>query len=115
MPRRFAAPHTGLPQTCLLAHGSYALMLTAAGAGYSRWRNLAVTRWREDAVRDENGSYVLLRDTERDELWSATWQPDTRAPQRYEVEFSPGQARYRRTDGTLTCTLTVAVTAEGDG
>ncbi len=28
-------------------------MLTASGAGYSRWRDMAVTRWREDATRDD--------------------------------------------------------------
>ena len=38
-------------------------MLTAAGAGYSRWRDIAVTRWREDATRDDWGSFVFLRDT----------------------------------------------------
>ena len=27
-------------------------MITAAGSGYSRWRHLAVTRWREDTTRD---------------------------------------------------------------
>ena len=37
-------------------------MLTAAGSGYSRWRDLGVTRWREDVTRDDWGSYVFLRD-----------------------------------------------------
>ena len=30
----------------------YAVMVTAAGSGYSRWHDLAVTRWREDATCD---------------------------------------------------------------
>ena len=38
-------------------------MLTAAGSGYSRWRDLAVTRWREDVdAATRWGSYVFLRD-----------------------------------------------------
>ena len=49
--RRAAAP----PITHLLSNGRYAVMLTAAGAGYSRWRDIAVTRWREDATRDDCG------------------------------------------------------------
>ncbi len=48
--------------THLLSNGRYAVMLTAAGSGYSRWRDLAVTRWREDATRDDWGTYVFLRD-----------------------------------------------------
>ena len=39
-------------------------MLTAAGSGYSRWRDLAVTRWREDATCDDWGSYIFLRDVD---------------------------------------------------
>ena len=40
-------PHHATPRTRVLSNGRYAVMLTAAGSGYSRWRDLAVTRWRE--------------------------------------------------------------------
>ena len=60
--RRFRSPHDPVPRTHLLSNGRYAVMLTAAGSGYSRWRDLAVTRWREDATRDCLGQYVFLRD-----------------------------------------------------
>ena len=35
-------------------------LVTAAGAGYSRWNDLAVTRWREDATRDDAGSFHVM-------------------------------------------------------
>ena len=60
--RRLATAHTAALATHLLSNGRYAVMLTAAGSGYSRWRGLAVTRWREDATCDDWGSYVFLRD-----------------------------------------------------
>ena len=60
--RRIATAHGATPATQLLSNGRYAVMLTAAGSGYSRWRDLAVTRWREDATCDDWGSYVFLRD-----------------------------------------------------
>ena len=55
------------PDRCLLANGplpngAYSVMLSASGAGFSRWRGMAVTRWREDPVGDAWGSYLLLRD-----------------------------------------------------
>ena len=50
--RRFTSPHETTPRTHLLSNGQYAVMLTTAGSGYSRWRDIAVTRWREDATRD---------------------------------------------------------------
>src|SRR5262245_66189596 len=62
MLRRFHSPHDPTPRTHLLSNGRYAVMLTAAGSGYSRWGELAVTRWRDDVTGDARGSYVCLRD-----------------------------------------------------
>ena len=36
--RRFTSPHDLTPRTHLLSNGRYAVMVTAAGSGYSRWR-----------------------------------------------------------------------------
>ncbi|HLV84978.1 MAG TPA: glucoamylase family protein, partial [Devosia sp.] len=63
------------PMTHLLSNGRYAVMLTAAGAGYSRWRDIAITRWREDATRDNWGSFIMLRDIQSGNVWSAGAQP----------------------------------------
>ena len=38
MLRRFTSPHDAIPRTHLLSNGRYAVMVTAAGSGYSRWR-----------------------------------------------------------------------------
>jgi cyclic beta-1,2-glucan synthetase len=54
---RKASPYSATPATQLLSNGRYSVMLTAAGSGYSAWRDLAVTRWREDATCDDWGSY----------------------------------------------------------
>lgn len=53
--RHLITAHTVTPATHLLSNGQYAVMVTAAGSGYSRWRDLAVTRWREDATCDDWG------------------------------------------------------------
>ena len=60
--RRFRSPHDPTPRTHLLSNGRYSVMMTAAGSGYSRWRGLDVTRWREDTTRDPWGTYVFLAD-----------------------------------------------------
>ena len=73
--RRLRSPHDSAPQTHLLSNGRYSVMITAAGSGYSRWNDLAVTRWREDATRDDTGSYLLLRDMDTGRVWSAGYQP----------------------------------------
>jgi cyclic beta-1,2-glucan synthetase len=73
--RRLFTPHDCTPQTHLLSNGRYSVMLTSAGSGYSRWRDMGVTRWREDPTRDDSGSYLFLRDVESGAVWSAGYQP----------------------------------------
>ncbi len=114
MQRRFLSPHSSVPRTHLLSNGRYAVMLTSAGSGYSRWRDLAVTRWREDATCDAWGTYVSLRDAETGDVWSAGYQPSGIEPDAYEVSFFEERAEIIRRDGTITTTLEVAVSPEDD-
>jgi cyclic beta-1,2-glucan synthetase len=115
MLRRFRSPHDRVPRSHLLSNGRYAVMITAAGSGYSRWRNLAVTRWREDVTCDPWGSYVYLRDVENGFVWSAGYQPSGARPDNYEVAFSEDRAEITRRDGSLATTLDVVVSPEEDG
>jgi cyclic beta-1,2-glucan synthetase len=112
--RRYDSPHAFSPRTHLLSNGRYAVMLTAAGSGYSRWRDIAVTRWHEDATCDAWGSYVFLRDRQSGALWSAGYQPSVIEPDRYHVSFSEGRAEITRRDGSITTTMEVAVSSEDD-
>jgi cyclic beta-1,2-glucan synthetase len=112
--RRFNSPHTLTPRTNLLSNGSYAVMITAAGSGYSRWRDIAVTRWREDPTIDCWGTFIFLRDMRDDAVWSAGYQPSGAEPDRYDAVFSEGRVEIVRRDGTITTTLEVAVSSEDD-
>ncbi len=114
MLRRFHSPHDPTPRTHLLSNGRYAVMLTAAGSGYSRWGTLAVTRWREDVSCDGWGSYVFLRDVHSGEVWSAGYQPSGAEPDSYAVVFSEDRVEITRRDGSLTTTLAVTVSTEDD-
>ena len=89
-------------------------MLTAAGSGYSRWGDLAITRWRPDVTCDAWGSYVFVRDVDSGETWSAGYQPSGIEPDDYEVTFSEARAEFVRRDGDVTTTLDVVVSAEND-
>ena len=67
------------PSIALLSNGSYSVMITAAGAGYSTWRGLDVTRWREDATRDCWGQFCYVRDLSDDSAvvdWHSTVAED---------------------------------------
>ncbi|MFC0697447.1 GH36-type glycosyl hydrolase domain-containing protein [Paraburkholderia humisilvae] len=105
----------GPPITHLLSNGRYVVMLTATGGGYSRWRELAITRWREDATRDHWGSFIFLRDTLGTQVWSASAQPVAAEPEYGDVVFGEDHAEFTRRDGSLTTTMDVLVSGEADG
>jgi cyclic beta-1,2-glucan synthetase len=112
--RRLTTAHSSSPATQLLSNGRYALMVTAAGSGYSRWGDLAISRWREDATCDDWGSYVFLRDVNSGEVWSAGFQPSGVEPDDYEVVFNEDRAQFTRRDRTLTTVQEIVVSAEDD-
>ena len=51
-----------MPDLTLLSNGNYHVALTAEGSGRSQWNDIAVTRWREDAVLDDCGSFLFVRE-----------------------------------------------------
>ena len=112
--RRLRSAHTATPEAHLLSNGRYAVMLTGAGSGYSRWRDLGITRWCEDATRDDWGAYVFLRDVRSGDIWSAGYQPSGVEPASYDVRFSEDRAEFIRRDGTITTVLEIVVSPEDD-
>ena len=112
--RRFQSPHQATVQTQLLSNGRYAVMMTAAGSGYSHWGDLAVTRWHEDPTRDCWGTYVFLRDVDTGAVWSAGYQPTAVEPDSYDASFFEDRVEISRRDGSITTRLEVAVSPEDD-
>jgi len=100
------------PRTQLLSNGTYNVMLTTAGAGYSSCGPNAVTRWREDVTRDNWGTFIYLRDVRSGAVWSASHQPIQKRPQKYEVAFSEDKADFWRNDAGLVTHMEIVVSAE---
>ena len=112
--RVFTDPSGATVDAHLLSNGRYHVVVTSAGGGYSRWRDLAVTRWREDATRDSYGSFCYVRDVETGAVWSGTWQPTTGSTKGYEAIFTQARAEFRRSDGQLETYTQISVSPEDD-
>ena len=78
--RSFGTPDTPVPEVQLLSNGRYHVMITNSGGGYSRWKDIAVTRWREDGTCDNWGTFCYIRDTASGEFWSTAYQPTLKRP-----------------------------------
>src|ERR1700704_3360942 len=99
--RVFSSPNTPVPEVQLLSNGRYHVMITNAGGGYRRWKNIAVTRWREDSICDNWGTFCYIRDLVTGEFWSTAYQPALKQPTTYEAIFSEARAEFRRRDHDL--------------
>ena len=103
-----------MPEVQLLSNGRYHVMVTNAGGGYSRWKDLAVTRWREDGTCDNWGTFCYLRDAASGEFWSTAYQPTLKRPESYEAIFSEARAEFRRRDHDFDTHTEIAVSPEDD-
>jgi cyclic beta-1,2-glucan synthetase len=112
MSRRLVSPHTPSPRTHLLSNGHYHVMVTNAGAGYSSFDGIDVTRWREDRTCDPWGQFIYIQDVHSGEAWSAGHQPLGRPADDYEVMYADDKADFRRRDGSLETHLEVTVSPE---
>src|SRR5881394_370349 len=109
-----ATADTPHPEVALMSNGSYSVLITAAGAGVGTWRDLDVTRWREDVTRDCWGQFCYVRDLTDDKVWSIGYQPLCVAADEHTVEFHSHKAEFRRVDGDIETRWAVCVVPDAD-
>ncbi len=110
----FTNPAPPAPEVHLLSNGRYNVVISTAGGGYSRWRDLAVTRWREDSTRDCWGTFVYLRDVATGYFWSTAYQPTLHTTSGYEAIFSQARAEFRQRHTGLEVHTEICVSPEDD-
>jgi len=112
--RVFSSPDTPNPEVQLLSNGRYHVMITNAGGGYSRWKDIAVTRWREDSTCDNWGAFCYICDVTSREFWSTAYQPTLKRSKHFEAIFSEGRAEFRCRDHDYDTHTEIAVSPEDD-
>jgi cyclic beta-1,2-glucan synthetase len=110
----FSTPHTATPRSLLLSNGSYGLMITNSGGGYSQWGGHELTRWRSDQTSDSQGTFCYIHEADPDHLWSTTYHPVGGKHTGYSVEFTLDRAVFRRVDSGLHTQTEVIVSPEDD-
>ena len=102
------------PEVHFLSNGQYGVLITSAGAGFSTWKNVDLTRWHADTTREDCGAWIYLQDLETGDLWSAADQPTAATPESQSVQFYPHKAEFRRTDHGLGLTMDITVAPDDD-
>jgi cyclic beta-1,2-glucan synthetase len=81
----------------VLSNGNLKMIMTESGSGYIEWNEVALTRWRGDAVVDPWGIWFYVQDLDQEKTWSIGRQPIQNSSQEYQVIFAPHRVEIRHT------------------
>jgi cyclic beta-1,2-glucan synthetase len=112
--RRFRSPHTARPHAHFLSNGAYTVIVTNAGGGASLWHDRAVTRLREDEVRDQGGLFFYVRDVRSGAVWSTAYHPTGHEMGGYVATFLLEKATFHGEAHGIETLLEIAVSPEDD-
>jgi cyclic beta-1,2-glucan synthetase len=107
--REIETPNTLRPEVALLGHLPYTIMLSNGGSGYSRYEDLAVTRWRADGTRDATGTFIYIKDVTANRVWSAAYQPTCATADWYRAVLATDRVTFQREDGDIETRTEIAV------
>ncbi|WP_280770306.1 GH36-type glycosyl hydrolase domain-containing protein [Salipaludibacillus daqingensis] len=110
--RRFPSVHTKTPEMCVLSNGKFSTFITTTGSGFSQYKGHTVSRWRQDPVRDSWGSYMYIRDTSNDRIWSPSYQPVQAESEEQTAEFELGRAVFVHKNNAMETYMEVCVSPE---
>lgn len=100
-----------IPTVNHLSNGNYSLMITSDGDGFSDCTGMMLYRWRPD-VYANTGSYIYIKDIEKDKFWSVAYNPTKAEPEEYQVIFSHYQAEFKRRDGDIATNTIVSLSPD---
>ena len=84
-------------------------MVSHCGGGYSRYEELAVTRWRADGTRDDTGQFCYVKDLATGRVWSAAHQPVCAPADWYRAFLATDRVTFHRADGDIETRTEIAV------
>ena len=103
-----------MPQTHILSNGQWTTALTDAGAGWSAWRGLALTRAGGDCGIDECGTWVYVRDEDDRSLTSFGMRPTGTEHEEQRVIFHAHMVEIQRRTNGFFLRMEVAVAPHSD-
>ena len=107
--REIDEPNTPQPHVALLGRLPYTVMVSQCGGGYSRYGDLAVTRWRADGTRDATGQFCYVKDITRQRTWSVAHQPVCAPADWYQALLATDRVTFHRTDGEIETRTEIAI------
>lgn len=98
-----------LPEVSVLSNKKYCLLMNDRGNSFSRYRTLQLNRYRKVTEQDY-GMFLYIKDLDTNYVWSNTYAPINKKPDKYEVVFAADKIKYLRTDAKITTKTEIVVT-----
>ena len=114
LPREVQPGAHALQRTQVMSNGRYSVALRANGAGFSRLGAADITRRRDDALRDDRGSFLYLRRAGHTLPVSLTQHPAPDPAAEYSAQFHTDRVCLDATWPDLRSRITVWVSPEDD-
>ncbi|MGO5066566.1 cyclic beta 1-2 glucan synthetase [Clostridium sporogenes] len=112
--RIYNTAKTDIPRVGLLSNGSYSLMISNRGGGYSKKEDTTIYRWREDLTSDSKGLFFYIKNINSNNYWSATYEPCKFEGEHYKSQFSSDKITFSREDGNIITETNITVSQEED-
>jgi len=112
--RAFVAYDTPLPNASFLSNGRYLVMVSNSGGGFSQFDDLFLTRWEEDPIKDQHGSFLYIKNLTDGRLWSPTYHPLRGKAEPVLIEAEPDRIIFAKTVGNIQSQLKIGVDPEED-
>ena len=111
--REVDTPDTPQPHVALLGHLPYTIMVSHCGSGYSRYEELAVTRWRADGTRDNTGQFCYREGRQpRAQSGRRRISRSARRPTGTTRSLATDRVTFHRADGDIETRTEIAVVPE---
>lgn len=97
-----------VPEIGILSNGAYTVLMNDRGAGFSRYKNVQINRYRK-VSSDHYGQFLYIRNRKTDRLWCNTYAPLATTPENYRVVFASDRIKFSRTDDGIETLTEIAV------
>jgi cellobiose phosphorylase len=109
----FKSAYTRYPYTRILSNRNYTLIVDNAGSGGSFFRSdISLTRFRDDGLNNNSGTFIYIRDLQGGPFWSAAYQPVKSEPEAYEAIFNLDKVEFKRRDQGISTLTEITVSPE---
>ncbi len=93
------------------SNGRFTSLVTTQGAGFLQFDDIAITRWREQSPQSW-GNFLYIRDVDRNEWCSPTFEPCKKLGQKISTQFALGHSTFSQVADGLQTTMEICISPE---